>query len=137
MPGGRLLPALAALVAAVIWGVWFPITRAAVQSDGITPADMMMVRCWVGALLLGPLVLKRGLRMGKTGWLGTLAVTLTLAGPFSYSMGLGAGLAPAGHAAIFTPGTFPAMVFLAGLVIFKDPSAPARWFPRSGSLERW
>ena len=127
MTGGRLLPALAALLAALIWGVWFPITRAAVQSDGITPADMIMLRCWAGAIVFAPFVVKHGLKMGKTGWLGTLAVTLTLAGPFSYAMGLGAGLAPAGHAAIFTPGTFPGMVFLAGLFLFKDPATPARW----------
>ncbi len=124
---GRLPPAAAALLATVIWGAWFPITRLGVVSGDITPADMMLLRFSVGAVVFAPLIFRRGLKAGKAGWIGTVLIVVTLSGPFAFVIGLGVRYAPAAHAAIFIPGTFPALVFLLGLFIFKDVASPRRW----------
>lgn len=123
----RLLPAAAALLATVIWGAWFPITRLGVVSGDITPADMTLLRFSVGAVVFAPLIFRRGLKAGKAGWAGTFLIGVTLSGPFAFAVGLGVRHAPAAHAAIFIPGTFPALVFLLGLLIFKDAATPRRW----------
>ena len=130
--GGKALAAAGALLAAVFWGGWFPVTRLGVLEGAVTPADMVVLRCSVGAIVLAPIVFRKGLKLGRAGWLGTLAVLLTLSGPFAFAVGMGARHAPAAHAAIFIPGTFPALVFLVGLVVFKDPSTPRRWLGLAG-----
>jgi len=125
--GGRLLAMAGALLATVIWGGWFPVTRMGVLDGAITPADMMVLRCCVGAIVLAPWAFKGGLKADRAGWLGSAAILLTLSGPFAFAMGLGVRHAPAAHAAIFIPGSFPAIVFVLGLVVFKDASTPRRW----------
>ncbi len=127
VPGARLWAAAAALLATVIWGGWFPVTRLGVLAGDVTPADMVVLRFSVGAFVFLPLVLRKGFKAGRAGWPGTLAIVATLSGPFAIFVGLGVRHAPAVHAAIFIPGTFPAIVFLLGLVIFKDPPSPRRW----------
>ncbi len=126
-PVGRALPAFAALLAILIWGVWFPVTRMGVVSGGVSPSDMIVLRCSVGAFVLLPIVLKRGMKAGRAGWPGTLTILATLSGPFALFVGLGIREAPAAHAAIFIPGSFPAIVFVLGILIFKDPPSPRRW----------
>lgn len=123
----RLEAVGAALLAAALWGGWFPVTRLGIVEGAITPADMVVLRCSVAAIFFLPLALRAGPKAGKAGWLGTVLILLTLSGPFAFFMGLGASRAPSAHAAILTPGTFPALVFLLGLWIFKDPATPRRW----------
>ena len=126
-PNGRLLAALAALLATVIWGVWFPVTRAGITTGDISPTDMTVLRFSIGAVVLLPVVLRHGMKAGKAGWLGTIGIGVTLSGPFALFIGLGIRHAPAAHAAIFVPGTFPAIVFLLGLLIFRDAPSIRRW----------
>lgn len=117
----------AALLAAVIWGGWFPVTRLNVVGGDVTPMDMVVLRFSVGVVVLGLLLFRRGLRAGKAGWLGTAVIFATLSGPFPAFVALGVVDAPAAHAAIFIPGTFPAIVFVLGLLFLKDPATPRRW----------
>lgn len=124
---GRFWAAAAALLAAAIWGGWFPVTRLGVASGDVTAWDMILLRCCVGAAVLLPVTLKGGLKAGKAGWPGTFAIWATMSGPFAFAIGMGVVHAPAAHAAIFIPGTFPAIVFVLGLWIFKDPPSPRRW----------
>lgn len=123
----RVEAAAAALLAAALWGGWFPVTRLGVSSGDLTPMDMILLRCSVGAFVLAPFVFRGGLKAGKAGWKGTLAIWATMSGPFGFAIGMGIVHAPAAHAAIFIPGTFPALVFLVGLFVFRDPGTPRRW----------
>lgn len=124
---GRLAAAAAALVAVVIWGVWFPVMRLGLTTGDVTPADMVVLRFSVGAIVLAPIILRRGLKAGAAGWTGTLVILMTLSGPFAFLIATGTTTAPAAHAAILVPGTFPALVFLLGLVMFRDPPSLRRW----------
>ena len=126
-PGGRFWATAGALLATIIWGVWFPVTRLGILDGAVTPTDMVVLRCSVGAVVLAPLVFRGGLKAGKAGWGGTLAILLTLSGPFALAVGLGVRHAPAAHAAIFIPGTFPAIVFVLGQIVFRDPPTWRRW----------
>lgn len=123
----RLLAVVAALAAAALWGGWFPVTRLGITSGDVSAMDMILLRCSVGAIVLGPLALRRGLKSGKAGWGGTLAIWATMSGPFAFAMGMGVVHAPAAHAAIFVPGVYPALVFLVSLFVFKDPATLRRW----------
>ncbi len=123
----RLLATLAGLSAAVIWGLWFPITRAGISDSIITPADMVLLRGAVGAIVFAPLVCRFGMKAGNVGWAGTIAILLSMSGPFAYAIGMGAKYAPAAHAAIFTPGMYPALVFLLAIIVLRDPVTKRRW----------
>jgi drug/metabolite transporter (DMT)-like permease len=123
----RLLPILAGLSAALIWGVWFPVTRIGISENIITPADMVLLRGGVGAIVFAPLVFRFGMKAGSAGWGGTAAILLTMSGPFAFAIGMGSNIAPAAHAAIFTPGVYPALVFLLALIVLRDPSTTRRW----------
>ena len=127
MAPSRLLTAGAALTVCLIWGAWFPITRLGLTTGAIQPIDMVVLRFSAGAIVFLPIVLKHGLKAGKAGWGGTGLILATLSGPFALFVGLGASHAPAAHAAIFIPGTFPAIVFVLGLLLFKDPPTLRRW----------
>lgn len=124
---GRLWATVAALAAVTIWGAWFPVTRLGVLAGDITPMDMTVLRFSVGVVVLGPLVLRRGLKAGRAGWAGALAFALTQSGPFALFVALGVVHAPAAHAAIFIPGVFPAIVFLLGLLFLGDRATLRRW----------
>jgi drug/metabolite transporter (DMT)-like permease len=125
--GGKALAVLLALVTCVIWGAWFPVVRLGVLADGLTPWDMAFLRMIFPLVLLTPLVWRHGLKAGRAGWPGSFALAFTLGPPFAWVMGHGIAHAPAAHAAIGTPGVFPAIVFLLGLVFLGDAGTPRRW----------
>jgi drug/metabolite transporter (DMT)-like permease len=125
--GGRAVAVLLALVTCAIWGAWFPIVRLGVLANGLTPWDMAFLRMIFPLVLLTPLVWRHGLKAGRAGWPGSFALAFTLGPPFAWVMGHGIALAPAAHAAIGTPGVFPAIVFLLGLVFLGDRGTPRRW----------
>jgi drug/metabolite transporter (DMT)-like permease len=125
--GGRAVAVVLALVTCVIWGAWFPIVRLGVLASGLTPWDMAFLRMIFPLVLLTPLVWRHGLKAGRAGWPGSFALAFTLGPPFAFVMGHGIALAPAAHAAIGTPGVFPAIVFLLGLVFLGERGTPRRW----------
>ncbi len=94
--------------AALIWGVQAVVSRQSV-ADGLTAADVSILRFIAAALVLLPFALRR-LRpfpVGKLGWKRALVLT-ALIGP-SYSMILvgGAHFAPALHSSVISPGLIP------------------------------
>lgn len=114
-----------ALLATLIWGGWFPVSRLAV-TDQLSPADVTLLRIGPPALLLLPIVLRRGLKAGRAGWPGSLAMAATVGIPFALLLNTGLQYAPAAHAAIFVPGVFPSLTFLAGVLLLGDPVTPRR-----------
>jgi len=115
-----LLGVMAAALAAVLWGGWFPLSRVMVR-DGITsPEDIAFLRYSLAGVCLLPVVLRHGLKAGRAGWTGTIVMTVTVGFPFSFLLTTGLRYAPAAHAALFVPGVFPALTVVLGTLILKD-----------------
>ncbi len=102
-----------------IWGAWFPLSRLSV-TESITPADLALLRVGLPGLVLLPVALRLGFRAGRAGWWGTLAMAGTIGVPFPLVLGAGLLHAPAAHAAIFIPGTFPALTALLGWLLLGE-----------------
>ena len=124
---GRAVAILAALGAVLIWGAWFPVIRLGALETALTPWDMAFIRMIFPLVMLAPFAASKGLKAGRLGWRGGVLFALTLGPPFAMLMGVGAGLAPASHGAISTPGVFPALVFVVGLFLLGDKATPRRW----------
>lgn len=110
--------------AALLWGSWFPLSRLMVRHETMSPEDVAYLRFLIAAIVLLPVVWRHGLKAGRAGWLGTIAMTVTVGFPFAFLITTGLQYAPAAHAAMFVPGVFPALTFVLGILVLKDP---ARW----------
>ncbi len=108
-----------------LWGAWFPLSRLSV-TESISPADLAILRVGVPAAVLLPVALRRGFKAGKAGWWGTLAMAGTIGIPFALVLGWGLTRAPAAHAAIFIPGTFPALTVLLGMLVLGERAGGLR-----------
>ena len=99
------------LLAAVIWSVYSVLARLGVK-EGLSPAEMSLLRFAPGALLTLPLLWRWGWRdLAGIGWRRGLVLT-ALAGPgFSLLFMSGFTLAPLAHGAVIAP----AAQMLAGL----------------------
>ncbi|MCY3672310.1 MAG: DMT family transporter [Alphaproteobacteria bacterium] len=115
----------AALLAMVFWGAWFPLSRLSV-TESITPEDLAILRVGLPGLLLLPVALRLGFKAGKAGWWGTAAMAGTIGIPFALVLGTGLLHAPAAHAAIFIPGTFPALTALLGILLLRERAGALR-----------
>lgn len=91
------------LLAAAIWASYSVLARLGVR-DGLSPADMSLLRFAPGALLTLPLMWRWGWRdLAGIGWGRGLLLTL-LAGPgFSLLFMTGFSLAPLAHGAVIAP----------------------------------
>lgn len=102
------------LLAAVIWGVQAVVSRQSV-ADGLSAADVTILRFLVAALLLLPFGLKRmrPFPVGRLGWRRSLILTAMVGAPYSLLLITGSLFAPALHASLVGPGLIP--VVTAGL----------------------
>lgn len=115
------------VLAAVIWGVQAVVSRQSV-ADGLTTADVTILRFAAAALVLLPFALRRmrPFPVGRLGWRRALILT-AIVGP-SYSMVLvgGAHFAPALHSSVISPGLIPICTALFAWIVFGERASPVR-----------
>jgi drug/metabolite transporter (DMT)-like permease len=115
------------LIATLIWGVQAVVSRQSV-ADGLTAADVTILRFSTAALILLPWALwrMRPFPAGALGWRRALILTLLAGAPYSLVLIGGAAFAPALHSSIITPGLIP--IFTAGLafLMFRERAGLAR-----------
>jgi drug/metabolite transporter (DMT)-like permease len=70
--------------------------------------------------VLAPVVFKYGLKAGRTGYAGSLALATLLGFPYVFVLANGLRAVPAAHGALFTPGVYPVITLLLGVLILKD-----------------
>jgi drug/metabolite transporter (DMT)-like permease len=120
----RLLAGLACgLATSLIWGVQSVVSRQSV-ADGLTAADVTILRFVVASLLLLPLALRRmrPFPVGRLGWRRALILTGLAGAPYALVLVGGAAFAPALHASTICPGLIP--VFTALLVYWVAGERP-------------
>lgn len=113
------------LLTSLIWGVQAVVSRQSV-ADGMTAADVTILRFLVASLILIPLALRRmrPFPVGKLGWRRSLILTALAGAPYALVLVAGAAFAPALHASVIVPGLIPVMtVALAFAVMGERPGA--------------
>jgi len=101
----------AALVTVLIWGGWVVTTRLGVTTS-LAPEDVCFLRYLVPALVLAPVLWRRGLAWDRLGWRGSLLLAAGAGAPFFLVAAAGMRFAPAAHVGALLPGTMPLFVAL-------------------------
>ena len=77
---GAIAAIAAATFAAVAWGAWFPVSRAAVTTT-LSPLDIALLRFIVVGAAMLPVLWRYGIAMGRFGLRGSLAAVLLVGAP--------------------------------------------------------
>jgi drug/metabolite transporter (DMT)-like permease len=124
-------PALAAglawgLFAVGIWAGSFVLLRLGVHTT-LNPFDVTALRFATAALVLLPVLWRRGWALPRLGWSGlTLAVTGAGA-PYALLVAAGLQSAPAAHAAALIPGLTAVFTAIFGFWFLQEPIARLAW----------
>lgn len=111
-------------LAAVIWGVQSVVSRQSV-ADGLSAADVTILRFLAASLVLLPFALKRlkPFPVGRLGWKRALVLTALIGPSYSAILVGGAYFAPALHSSVISPGLIPVCTALfAWLALGERPS---------------
>lgn len=127
LPRGHWLGMLCGLLAAAIWGGQSVASRQSV-ADGLTAADVTVLRFAMAALLLLPLALRRmrPFPVGRIGWRRAIVLTLLAGAPYSLVIVGGTAFAPALHASVISPGLIPVFTAVLAYVLLGERMAPSR-----------
>jgi len=105
------------LVVPFIWGGWIVASRFGVL-HALTPYDVAALRVGVGAIIVFPLLLTRGLA-GLPLWKGAV-LSFGVGAPFALASFGGMSLAPVIHAGVLTNGTMPIFATIVGYVWLRE-----------------
>lgn len=110
---------LCGLAVALIWSSWSVATRFAVTTT-LGPHDVTFLRFGVSALLLWPILARKGLGLAQIGVVRLLVMVLGAGVPFMMLGSVGMRFAPASHVATLMFGTMPIWVALLSGVLFGE-----------------
>lgn len=113
--------------AALVWGVQSVVSRQSV-ADGLTAADVTILRFLAAGLVLLPFALKR-LRpfpVGRLGWRRALILTALIGPSYSAILVGGAHFAPALHSSVISPGLIPVCTALFAWWVLGERASKAR-----------
>lgn len=121
-PGDRQsvgMGVLCGLAVALIWSSWSVATRFAVTTS-LSPHDVTFLRFGVSALLLWPILVRKGLGIQQIGIVRLLVMVLGAGVPFMLLGSIGMQFAPASHVATLMIGTMPISVALVSGLLFGE-----------------
>lgn len=110
---------LCGLAVALIWSSWSVATRFAVTTS-LGPYDVTFLRFGVSALLLWPILVRKGLGIQQIGIVRLLVMVLGAGVPFMLLGSIGMQFAPASHVATLMIGTMPIWVALLSGLLFGE-----------------
>ena len=110
---------LCGLAVALIWSSWSVATRFAVTTT-LGPHDVTFLRFGVSALLLWPILARKGLGLAQIGVVRLLVMVLGAGVPFMMLGSVGMRFAPASHVATLMIGTMPIWVAALSGVLFGE-----------------
>ncbi len=128
---------MAALTTFSIGVGWHLVTRKGSMMT-LAPIDMVLIRFLMPALILSPLILRRGLFRPGLDWRDGLGIFAGAGVPYALVVLTGAGLAPVAHMGALLPGSLPFWVALMAFFLLGNgsggcassgwPSPLAAWF---------
>ncbi len=115
------------LLTSLIWGVQSVVSRQSV-ADGLSAADVTILRFVVASLILLPLALRRmrPFPVGALGWRRALILTALAGAPYALVLVGGATFAPALHASVIVPGLIPVMTVALAFLVMGERPGPVR-----------
>lgn len=124
-PSKYVRGALYGLFAVCIWAAFIVVSRLGVRTS-LTPWDVAAIRFAVAGVLLLPYLLKRGLALGRLGWVGLAAIVVGSGAPMVLLVNAGLLFAPASHAGALFAGVMPLMVAMLAAVFLNEDFAPQK-----------
>lgn len=114
-------------LAALIWGVQSVVSRQSV-ADGLSAADVTILRFLAASLVLLPFALKRlkPFPVGRLGWKRALILTALIGPSYSALLVGGAHFAPALHSSVISPGLIPVCTALLAWFVLGERPGPGR-----------
>lgn len=111
----------------LIWGVQSVVSRQSV-ADGMTAADVTILRFAVASVLLLPLALRRmrPFPVGNLGWRRALIMTGLVGAPYALVLVAGSAFAPALHTSTIAPGMIPVFTAIMAYVMTGERAGPMR-----------
>ena len=126
-PARRRLAGLGlAVLSVVIFAGWFVVTRFSVTRE-LTIWDITALRFGIGALLLGPGLLRRGARLPPGAWRLGLLFALLWGPPFVLLVALGLRLTSAAEAASIAPTMMPVFAAVFAWAALGERQGLRRW----------
>lgn len=113
------------LLSIFIWAGWMVASRYAVKGS-LTAYDITAIRFTVAGLILLPIAIKRGFRIGPYGILGGIILSIGVGAPYTNLAVLGMKYAPASHASTFINGTLLITTTVVGILALKEPTTRLR-----------
>lgn len=113
------LGVLCGLAVALIWSSWSVATRFAVTSN-LGPHDVTFLRFGVSALLLWPILVRKGLGLRQIGLVRLLVMVGGAGVPFMLLGSIGMQYAPASHVATLMIGAMPIWVAVLSGLLFGE-----------------
>lgn len=110
---------LCGLAVALIWSSWSVATRFAVTSS-LAPYDVTFLRFGVSALLLWPILVRKGLGLRQIGLVRLLVMVGGAGVPFMLLGSIGMQYAPASHVATLMIGAMPIWVAVLSGLLFGE-----------------
>lgn len=113
-------------LAVTIFSGWFVVTRFSVTRE-LRIWDVTALRFSIGAILLAPVILRRGSRLPLAAWGEGLIFALLWGMPFALLVALGLKLTSAAQAATITPTLMPVFAGALAWVFLLEPQGRVRW----------
>ena len=109
------------LLTSLIWGVQSVVSRQSV-ADGLSAADVTILRFVVASLLLLPLARRRmrPFPVGALGWRRAMILTALAGAPYALVLVGGATFAPALHASVIAPGLIPVVTMALAFIMIDE-----------------
>lgn len=124
-PKERVFGVVWAATAIAIWSGSLVMLRLGVTTS-LNAYDLTALRVGVAALLLAPVICRRGFAMGRLGAGGVLAMVAGFGAPYILLISLGLQTAPASAAGSLNPGIMAIVSVLLGWSICGDKIGPVR-----------
>jgi len=121
----RTLGVLCVLFAVMVWSGWIVLSSYSVRGT-LTAYDITAMRFGVAGLLLLPVLIKKGMRIGPWGIFGGFFLACMMGAPYNTITIYAMKFAPASHAAGLINTAMLSLTTLAGIFLLREGTSPLR-----------
>lgn len=113
------------LLAILIWSGWVVMNRFGIKNT-LSPYDITAIRFTTAGILLLPMILKRGVRIGPWGAKGGFLLSVLLGACYTNVVVFGLQFAPVSHASTVNTGTFLTLITIFGVHGLREHISKSR-----------